>query len=639
MVRLTRYRLAFAFIAFAFACGGKQAESGRSDGGPNTPADVVAPKVENTMPVDGTTSVALDSTIVVAFSEEMSADSVMSSALSISPAVSGSVAYKDKKVTFTPSSALAYDTTYKATIKTSAKDLAGNPLASEFSWSFSTMASPPAPIAIPGLARDVNMAELVELDGSASQSLSGLPLTYTWKQKFGTDVTGGTEELSGAKPTFTAPGEVGTLQFDLVVNDGRRVSAPARVQVNVMEDRSKAIFVTATGNDSKAGTRAEPLKNIQSAIEKAKATGADVYIGAGQFEESLVLADAVSLYGGFDANWVRKPATSVTKVISGSPRAISGSSVGGLVIDGLSVISANAALPGESSYGILLASSSAVTISNNDIAAGNGANGAQGAPGAPGTAGEKGGNGEDGCEDSKSCNAWGGSGGSRPGFAGGAGGQGGKPGTRQGADGASGDGPSGGGGGAGGANEWSKGYPGGDGASASASGAPGSNGADGTGEGVAGRSGYVPVPGAPGGDGSNGSGGGAGGGGGGQNCNFLHPCVEGNGNGGAGGGAGGSGGKGGGRGLGGGGSFGIFLSSSPNVKVAPNNTFHLGTRGLGGLGGKGGAGGAGGEGGSGGRRSTSEIGAGGNGGWGSAGGAGGRGGKGAGGPAKEVFSG
>src|SRR6267378_7331418 len=159
MVRLTRHRLSFAFIAFAFACGGKKAESGRSDSGPDTPADVVAPKVDKTMPVDGTTSVALDSTIVVTFSEEMSADSVMSSALSLSPAVAGSVAYKDKKVTFTPSS-LAYDTTYKATIKTSAKDLAGNPLAAEFSWSFSTMASPPAPIAIPGPARDVNVAEL-----------------------------------------------------------------------------------------------------------------------------------------------------------------------------------------------------------------------------------------------------------------------------------------------------------------------------------------------------------------------------------------------------------------------------------------------------------------------------------------------
>src|SRR6202043_1902435 len=40
--------------------------------------------------------------------------------------------------TFTPSAALALNTTYTATITTGAQDLTGNPLAANYVWSFST---------------------------------------------------------------------------------------------------------------------------------------------------------------------------------------------------------------------------------------------------------------------------------------------------------------------------------------------------------------------------------------------------------------------------------------------------------------------------------------------------------------------
>jgi hypothetical protein len=50
----------------------------------------------------------------------------------------GSVAYSGLKATFTPSSVLAASVKYTATITTGVKDLAGNALATNIIWSFTT---------------------------------------------------------------------------------------------------------------------------------------------------------------------------------------------------------------------------------------------------------------------------------------------------------------------------------------------------------------------------------------------------------------------------------------------------------------------------------------------------------------------
>jgi hypothetical protein len=54
--------------------------------------------------------------------------------------VSGSVSYDSgtNTATFTPSANLLYETTYTATLSTTITDVAGNPLASTYSWSFTT---------------------------------------------------------------------------------------------------------------------------------------------------------------------------------------------------------------------------------------------------------------------------------------------------------------------------------------------------------------------------------------------------------------------------------------------------------------------------------------------------------------------
>src|SRR5439155_204891 len=56
--------------------------------------------------------------------------------------VAGTVSYANGTATFTPADNLAPLTTYTATISTGATDLAGNPLTSDMSWSFTTGVAP-----------------------------------------------------------------------------------------------------------------------------------------------------------------------------------------------------------------------------------------------------------------------------------------------------------------------------------------------------------------------------------------------------------------------------------------------------------------------------------------------------------------
>src|SRR5260370_1059617 len=56
--------------------------------------------------------------------------------------VSGTVSYTGTTATFTPSVTLLPNTTYTATVTTAVKDLAGNALAGNYVWSFTTGAAP-----------------------------------------------------------------------------------------------------------------------------------------------------------------------------------------------------------------------------------------------------------------------------------------------------------------------------------------------------------------------------------------------------------------------------------------------------------------------------------------------------------------
>ena len=97
------------------------------------------PIVTVVYPNDGATDVPVTATISATFSKAMNTTSV-EGAFSIVPTIAGTFSWTDgdTKMIFTPSADLAYNTTYTATISTTAKDLEENHLESDYIWSFTT---------------------------------------------------------------------------------------------------------------------------------------------------------------------------------------------------------------------------------------------------------------------------------------------------------------------------------------------------------------------------------------------------------------------------------------------------------------------------------------------------------------------
>jgi hypothetical protein len=110
-------------------------------------ADVTPPTVLSTNPVDNATNVAATVVVTVTFSEPVDPATVDNTSFFVSNGtdnVTGTRSVVDNTIRFTPTGSLADNTAYTATVTTAVTDLAGNPLASNRVWSFTT-----APMAVP----------------------------------------------------------------------------------------------------------------------------------------------------------------------------------------------------------------------------------------------------------------------------------------------------------------------------------------------------------------------------------------------------------------------------------------------------------------------------------------------------------
>jgi hypothetical protein len=99
------------------------------------------PTIVRTTPANDAQDTAVNLPISATFSEAMDSGTINTSTFTLddgSTDISGSVSYADLTSTFTPASNLKAATGYVATLTTGIQDLAGNPLAAVFSWTFAT---------------------------------------------------------------------------------------------------------------------------------------------------------------------------------------------------------------------------------------------------------------------------------------------------------------------------------------------------------------------------------------------------------------------------------------------------------------------------------------------------------------------
>jgi len=156
---------------------------------PTSPGDVTAPIVNATNPLNGATGVAI---ITATFNEAMAPASITAATFKVTgpgaAPVAGNVSYNagNYMASFTPTVALAAGTAYSATITNGATDVAGNPLAANVVWNFST-AILGGGQAMPSLGATANF---VVLAGSTITSTGATALTGDMGLSPGTAVTG-----------------------------------------------------------------------------------------------------------------------------------------------------------------------------------------------------------------------------------------------------------------------------------------------------------------------------------------------------------------------------------------------------------------------------------------------------------------
>lgn len=107
--------------------------------------DTTPPSVIFTSPASNATGISVNTVITAQFSESLDSSTVNASTFSVN-GIAGTVAYAGTTAMFTPSGTLEYDTAYAVTITTGVRDNAGNAMASDYVWSFTTGSSsaPPA---------------------------------------------------------------------------------------------------------------------------------------------------------------------------------------------------------------------------------------------------------------------------------------------------------------------------------------------------------------------------------------------------------------------------------------------------------------------------------------------------------------
>jgi hypothetical protein len=141
-LKVSKISIPAFLLAVAMAgCG----DSDKSTGGATSP--LTPPAAVSVVPVGAATGVCQGAIVTATFSKVMNPATINTGTFRLAAgttAVSGTVALGSTGMvaTFTPSSPLALNTAYTATITTGAKDTFGNGLAADFTWMFTTAAAP-----------------------------------------------------------------------------------------------------------------------------------------------------------------------------------------------------------------------------------------------------------------------------------------------------------------------------------------------------------------------------------------------------------------------------------------------------------------------------------------------------------------
>ncbi len=219
--------------------------------------------------------------------------------------------------------------------------------------------------------------------------------------------------LQAAKPTCGMGCEAGFVDLDLQAWSGCECQKLSEDDLagggdancdGVDGNAALAIFVAVHGSDDWPGSRAQPMRSVGAAVERAAATAKrDVYVQAGSFAGSFTLRPKVHVYGGYGPGWAARNPSAWTSTLLAGPGPLMEASGDAITVrcvgapdgasfsarlDGFRVEGGVASQPGRSSYAVVSdGCGPGVAFIGLSLVLGKGADGSAGSKGADGGGG------------------------------------------------------------------------------------------------------------------------------------------------------------------------------------------------------------------------------------------------------------
>ncbi len=300
-IRIVFYSLTYALLVGMVGCG--------DDDKPNN-TDTTPPTVSSTNPASNASLVSLSANVTAEFSEEMNPSTISGATFTLmegSNPVAGTVTYSSNPgATFNPTADLLPNTIYMAMISASAEDVAGNGLADDYVWSFTTGPAPDVTPPTVSSTAPANGAINVSVNGVVTATFSEplSPATITAASfllvRSATPVAG-IVTYSGNTATFTPSAElVENASYTAMIT-----TAVADLSGNTLASEYVWAFTTESTTDVTAPT-------VLSTVPANAATGVAISGNiTASFSETMNAASITS--GAFT---LRQGATPVAGVVT-----------------------------------------------------------------------------------------------------------------------------------------------------------------------------------------------------------------------------------------------------------------------------------------------------------------------------------
>ena len=298
-----------------------------------TTTNISAPTVTLTVPADKATSVGTNQTINATFSTGMDPTTINTVTFTLAGPgttnVIGVVTYDAASniATFTPASNLAANALFTATVTTGAADLAGNALASNFVWTFTTGATTTGPGPV-----NLGSAGTFAGAGGAAGATNQGTLTVI-NGDLGT--TGASTTVTGFHDT-TVPYiqfSAGCIYTETTLNVGTvngtiYTAPPPPTTLTCPNEGTAATFAIATQALADAQTAFNTLKGMPGGPDPGSGQLGGLTLAAGVYTSAsgsfMITGSDLTLDTKGDANavWVFQMASTLTVGAPGAPRSV-----------------------------------------------------------------------------------------------------------------------------------------------------------------------------------------------------------------------------------------------------------------------------------------------------------------------------